>query len=565
MAHSSLPVRAGLMPEARCAAGRALPPGRGGVDTAAHGSGRGWRMAAMTMRRALRILGWGLFSLAALAISGLLLADHLTPPATGKPSAALPPRADATALDRELAPLLAAHPGQTGALLVNDGVDAFAARALSAQRAGRSLDLQYYIWHDDLAGRLLGREVWRAAERGVRVRMLLDDMNAKGMDSKLLLLDAHPNIEIRLYNPFRNRTGLARIVELAQRFFSVNHRMHNKAWIADNRVAVVGGRNIGVEYFGAGEDVNFRDLDMVLFGPAVQETSAIFDRYWNSEAVVPLTALTRAPKAGFDSLGQQIETEAAGPEAQHYLRRLAESTRVQDYARQQLVPFWSDRLHLYADPPLKGRDDASADWLVGRIARDIAGAKRKALLISPYFVPGDDGTEALKRLVREGATVGVVTNSLAANDVPAVYGGYSQYRAELLRGGAHVYELRAQGDPGSSLFGSSGASLHTKAYVIDDRRGFIGSFNMDARSAYLNTEMGVMFDDPGLAHALRDEYLRLSGPELSYWVTLDAAGDPRWLDRTRTPPRMLAVAPDTTRWQRATARVVSWLPIESQL
>lgn len=522
-------------------------------------------MAAMTLRRVLRIAGWGLFSLATLAGSGLLLTDHLTPPATGKPSVALPPQAGATALDRELAPLQAAHPGQTGALLVNDGLDAFAARALSAQRAGRSLDLQYYIWHDDLAGRLLGREVWRAAERGVRVRVLLDDMNAKGMDSKLLLLDAHPNIEIRLYNPFRNRNGAGRIVELAQRFFSVNHRMHNKAWIADNRVAVVGGRNIGVEYFGAGEDVNFRDLDMVLFGPAVHEASSIFDTYWNSEAVVPLSALARAPKAGFDSLAQDIETEAAGPEAQRYLKRLEASRRVQDYARQQLVPFWTDRLHLYSDPPLKGRDDASTDWLVGRIARDIAGAKRKALLISPYFVPGDDGAEALKQLVRGGTTVGVITNSLAANDVPAVYGGYRGYRTDLLRGGVHVYELRAQGAPNSSLFGSSGASLHTKAYVVDDRRGFIGSFNMDARSAYLNTEMGVMFDDAGLASALRDEYRRLSGPELSYWVSLDAAGDARWLDRARTPPQMLDVAPDTTRWQRITAHVVSWLPIESQL
>ena len=522
-------------------------------------------MAAMTMRRALRILGWGAFSLAALAFSGLLLADHLTPPATGKPSVALAPQADATALDRELVPLLAAHPGQTGALLVNDGVDAFAARALSAQRAGRSLDLQYYIWHDDLAGRLLAREVWRAAERGVRVRMLLDDMNAKGMDSKLLLLDGHPNIEIRLYNPFRNRTGLARVVELAQRFFSVNHRMHNKAWIADNRVAVVGGRNIGVEYFGAGEDVNFRDLDMVLFGPAVQETSAIFDRYWNSPAVVPLSALADAPKAGFDSLAQEIETEAAGPDAKRYLRRLDSSARVQDYARQQLVPFWSDGIHLQADPPLKGRDDATGGWLVDRIARDIAGAKQQALLISPYFVPGDDGAAALTELARSGKAIGVITNSLAANDVPAVYGGYRNYREALLRGGVHVYEIRAQGTPESSLFGSSGASLHTKAYVVDDARGFIGSFNMDARSAYLNTEMGVMFDDAGLASALRDEYRRLSGPELSYWVSLDAAGDARWLDRARTPPQMLDVAPDTTRWQRVTARVVSWLPIESQL
>ena len=200
-----------------------------------------------SMTRFWRIARWGAFSLVALIGSGLLLGNHFTPPANGDKSSALPLQADATELDRELAPLLAEHPGKTGALLVSDGVDAFAARALSAQKAGRSLDLQYYIWHDDLTGRLLGREAWMAAGRGVRVRMLLDDMNAEGMDSKLLLLDSHPNIELRLYNPFRNRTGPARIIELVQRIFSVNHRMHTKAGIADGRVAVVGGRNIGVE------------------------------------------------------------------------------------------------------------------------------------------------------------------------------------------------------------------------------------------------------------------------------------------------------------------------------
>lgn len=519
-----------------------------------------------SMTRFRRIARWGAFSLVALIGSGLLLADHFTPPANGDRSHAMAVQADATDLDRELAPLLAAHPGKTGALLVNDGVDAFAARALSAQKAGRSLDLQYYIWHDDLTGRLLGREAWRAAERGVRVRMLLDDMNAEGMDSKLLLLDSHPNIELRLYNPFRNRTGPARIVELVQRIFSVNHRMHNKAWIADGRVAVVGGRNIGVEYFGAGDNVNFRDLDVVLFGPAVAETSAMFDRYWNSAAAVPLSGLSRAPKGAFADIAGAIETEAKSAEAQRYLQRVASSPRVQDYAGKRLEPFWSDRIHLVADPPIKRETDSSDQWLVHRIERDLSAAKRKVLLISPYFVPGDEVTAGMTALAGQGVTVGVVTNSLAANDVAAVYGGYRPYRDKLLRGDVHVYELRARGHPDSSLFGSSsGASLHTKAYSVDDARGFIGSFNLDARSAYLNTEMGVMFDDPQMAKAVRNEYLRLSGPELSYWMHLDRAGTPRWLDRAARPPGLSAQEPDTDAWQRFSATAISWLPVESQL
>jgi putative cardiolipin synthase len=501
--------------------------------------------------------------------SGLLLADHYTPKASGAPGAALPTVAPthqaATALDREVAPLLAERPGQTGALLLTDGLDAFAARALSAQKAGRSLDLMYYIWHDDLTGRLLGREAWRAAERGVRVRMLLDDMNAEGMDSKLLLLDNHPNIEIRLYNPFRNREGVGRIVEMVQRVVSVNHRMHNKAWIADNRVAVVGGRNIGVEYFGASDEVNFRDLDMALFGPAVDEASAMFDRYWNSTAVVPLSKLARAPRGGFETIAEAIEAEAAGPQAQRYLRRVAASPNVRDYAGERLEPFWSAGIHLVADPPLKWEDDLQDQWLVHRIERDLAGAQRKILLISPYFVPGPEVTAAMIGLRRNGRTVGVVTNSLGANDVAAVYGAYWPYRDQLLRGGVSVYELRAQGHPESSLFGSSGASLHTKAYSVDDRRGFIGSFNLDARSAYLNTEMGVMFDDPALARAVRDEYLRLAGPQLSYWMRIGPRGDAQWLDHAAQPPRLLDKAPDTDTQQRAMAAVTSWLPIESQL
>jgi putative cardiolipin synthase len=525
-------------------------------------------MARFSMTRIWRIARWGAFSLAALIGSGLLLADRLTPPANGAPSAALPHRpptaTGATALDREVAPLLAQNPGKTGALLLTDGVDAFAARAMTAQKAGRSLDLQYYIWHDDLTGRLLGREVWQAAERGVRVRMLLDDMNAEGMDSKLLLLDGHPNIEIRLYNPFRNRTGPARILELVQRVVSVNHRMHNKAWIADNRVAVVGGRNIGVEYFGAGDEVNFRDLDMILFGPAVQEASAIFDRYWNSAAVVPLAGLSRAPEGGFDAIGAAIEAEATGVQAQRYLQRVAASPRVQDYARERLTPFWSANLHLVADPPVKRIGDRGDDWLVHRIERDLSSARHKVLLISPYFVPGPAVTDSMTALVDQGVTLGVVTNSLAANDVPAVYSAYRPYRDRLLRGGVHVYELRAQGHTDSSLFGASGASLHTKAYSVDDARGFIGSFNLDARSAYLNTEMGVMFDDPALARAVRDEYLRLSGPGLSYWMHADGGGT-RWLDRAAHPPLLLDREPDTGAWQRFTAGIIGWLPLESQL
>lgn len=532
------------------------------------------------MTRVKRILAWAAFTLVLAIVSGIVLADYLTPAATGRPSYSLPLQRAQTPLDRELVPLLAAHPGQTGALMLPDGLDAFAARAMSARRAGRSLDLQYYIWHDDLTGRLLGREAWLAAQRGVRVRLLIDDMNAEGLDSKLLALDQHENVEIRLYNPFRNRKGLWRLLELAQRVFSVNHRMHNKAWIADGRVAIVGGRNIGEEYFDAGQDVNFRDLDLLLFGPAVAEAGTVFDQYWNSVAAVPLSALTRKHPRELKELIAGARREAGSTQAQRYLQRVDASSKVRNYLSQKLTPFWSDSIRIVADPPLKWKHDDRTGWLAQRIEDALRGSKRKALLISPYFVPGPGVTKDLMRLARDDVEVGVITNSLAANDVFAVHSGYSRYRPDLLRGGVRLYEIRAQIKPapsgksaaghseagsGGSMFGSSGASLHTKAFVIDDRRGFVGSFNLDPRSADLNTEMGVMFDDPGLAVALRNEYLRLASPELSYWVFLDSDDEVRWLDRAQRPPLLLRKEPDTGTIKRAVTRVIGWLPIESQL
>ena len=518
-------------------------------------------------KRIKRILAWGLIALVLLIGSGILLADHLMPPATGMPSHALPIVPGQTALDRELEPLFARNPGKTGAILIPDGVDAFAARALSARQAGRSLDMQYYIWHDDLTGHLMMYEAWKAAERGVRVRLLLDDINTSGKDAALLALDSHHNIEIRVYNPFRNRSGVARVLEMVQRAVSINYRMHNKAWIADGHVAVLGGRNIGLEYFDASEETNFRDLDVVLFGPEVAKASAIFDEFWNSDAVVPIAQLNRKSRRQIASVLEQIKEEARGETARRFLDKVDMSPSVRAYFAQELTPYWSDTLRILSDPPLKWKAESRVDGLVAELVEVLRLTQHKALLISPYFVPGNEGVTGFAALVRDrGAHVGIITNSLAANDVVAVHGGYANYRKQLLQTGVHLYETRPQPSQNdSSLFGSSGASLHTKAFVVDDRYGFIGSFNLDPRSIDLNTEMGVLFDDPALGVALRDEYLRLSGPEKSYWVYLNEDGKLRWLDRASEPPLVLDTEPESTRWQRIQARLVGWLPVESLL
>jgi len=518
------------------------------------------------MRRIMIWLGWTVFALAVLALSGLLLADHLTPRATGMPSSALPLQPAQTTIDRELAPWLAEHPGQTGATLLPDGLDAFAVRATSARLAGRSLDLQYYMWHNDLVGRLLAREVHAAAERGVRVRLLLDDINTKGLDPALLALDAHPNIEVRLYNPFRNRSGLWRLLEMVQRFFSINHRMHNKAWIVDGRLAVVGGRNIGSEYFDASERVNFRDLDMLLLGPAVGDASQVFDNFWNSSAAVPISALNPQTPERLQALVTRLADEPENPGAQMYLQRVAASPSVQRLVNHELTLHWSANIVVASDPPLKHRNADRSDWLQSRLMPHLDDTHDEAMLISPYFVPGTNGARHLLDLTEAGVRVGVVTNSLAANDVPAVHSGYERYRSRLLDGKVELFELRRRGPKvNASLFGSSGASLHTKAFVIDSRRGFVGSFNLDPRSANLNTEMGVLFDDPGLGHDLREEYLRLASPELSYQLQRGKNGQMQWLDRSTQPPQVLTHEPEAGWWLRSITRVMSWLPIESQL
>ena len=515
-----------------------------------------------------KLLLWSLLTVLLLVLAGWWLADWLTPRAVGEPAHALPVSVDATALDRTIVPMLDEHPGQSGAMLLADGLDAFAFRAASAVHAGRSLDVQYYIWRDDITGHLLARELWRAAQRGVRVRFLVDDLTIKGADRKLLALGAHENIEIRVYNPVRNRGGVLRMLEMVTRSLSLNYRMHNKAWIADGRIAIVGGRNVGVEYFSASTDANFHDLDVAVFGPAVAQASAIFDRFWNSEAVVPISALMRRPGIDAATYLANADRESDTQAAQAYLSRVAGTTLLREWIEGRSAMYWGDGLHVVSDPPVKRGGSPADGWLLGALRAQIRQSERQALFISPYFVPGEEFSGWLGRLSRGGIDIGIVTNSLAATDVVAVHSGYARYRPLLLASGIDLHELRRQpgGDDERSLFGSSSnASLHTKAYVLDQRLGFIGSFNLDPRSAWLNTEMGLLFEHPGLARALQAEYDHLAAADMSYSVHLNADGDLRWLDRLSDPPRVLDSEPDSRRGQRVMARILGWLPIESQL
>lgn len=519
--------------------------------------------------KAKKVLKWLSIGLAVFALASVLslyFYGRFAESARGEVVMALPLAGDQTPIDRAVAPLTDARPGQTGMVILGDNLDAFAVRAMTARSAGRSLDLQYYIWHDDFTGNMLHHEALLAADRGVRVRLLLDDMNVHGSHSVLAALDSHPLIEVRLFNPTRSREGtLARGAELLLRFFSLNRRMHNKIWLADGRVAVVGGRNIGDEYFDAAADVNFMDTDVAVVGTAARQAEAVFDSYWNSASAIPLAALAEAEPGALDkvreSLGAGLESPRAGP----YLERVRASERIRELLQGNRVVHWTDEATLVSDPPRKAEGATPGpDWMTPVLVERVDTAERDLKLISPYFVPGDAGVEWFANMRRRGVEISILTNSLAANDVLAVHGGYSGYRVPLLRAGIALYELKPHGAVNTSLFGSSGASLHTKAYVADGRHGFIGSFNLDPRSMNLNTEMGLLFEHPGAAAELEALYAAKTAPEIAYRLDLEG-GELRWHDEAAQPPVTWDREPEAKAWQRAAAHAIGWLPVESQL
>ena len=357
----------------------------------------------------------------------------------GAPSTAMPATERDTALDRLIAPKLQAHTGQSGLMLVTRNLQAFAVRAIAARIAERSLDLQYYYWKDDLTGGLLARELIAAADRGVRVRLLLDDINTKGDDSTYLALDSHPNIEIRLFNPSRNRANvLRRGIEMALRAFSVTRRMHNKAWIADGRMAMVGGRNIGDAYFDAAETANFRDMDLLLLGPLVQQTETVFDEYWNSVAVLPIRSLSGSRKGDLQGTKSNLEALLSSGDAQPYLQRLREEKGTEAVLSGEHLIHWTTDARIISDPAEKANGSARESWLANAIFPMIASATSELHIISPYFIPGDQGVATLRNLVDQGAAVSILTNSLAATDVAAVHGAYAHYREPLLAGGVSL-------------------------------------------------------------------------------------------------------------------------------
>ena len=493
-------------------------------------------------------------------------------------------REDDTELGRRIAPLVAAHPGQTGMRLVSSNLDAFALRVLGARKAQRSLDLQYYIWHNDLTGKMLAGELVRAADRGVKVRLLVDDMDVRSKEAALQTMDAHENIEVRLFNPFKSASGAMRtMVEFLFRGSALNHRMHNKAFIADGQFALVGGRNVGDEYFGASGETNFRDMDLAMIGPAVDATEAAFDMYWNHPTAVRVEYLKRGEPipGGLDALRGAIDTHAAEAKESPYVKRLKDSAELAAILDGSNEKIWSSDVQVLSDPPYKADKEARNDpnTVLAKLAERFGAARSSLRILSPYFIPGKKGSQLLVDTAARGAKVEVVTNSLAATDVAAVHGGYSRYRKRLLKGGVDVYELKPHADTSNSAGGilgsqasqgskggSSGVSLHTKAAIIDAEYVFVGSFNLDPRSAWLNCEMGVMVRSPELAAELGKIADGYADPANSFKLSLNEHGQLRWTHQDAGQLQTVSTSEPQAGSKR---KIVAWiariLPLQTQL
>ncbi|MGD9386683.1 MAG: phospholipase D family protein [Gammaproteobacteria bacterium] len=480
---------------------------------------------------------------------------------------ALPPAAT-TYLDQLMAPREAARPGQSAFRLLHDGPEAFALRAISAQQAGRSLDVQTYIWHDDLTGSYLAWLILEAADRGVRVRLLVDDMDARAKNYGFAALAAHPNIHVRMFNPFSTRRGaLALVFEALGSFSRINRRMHNKTWIVDNRLAIAGGRNLGDEYFGAAADGNFVDLDFAMVGPVVRDASASFDAYWNSPLAYPMTELAPADISPerLDLLRSRLAEGLDAARDSRYARELGDDDVVRRLVAGDWPMTWTADYRFVADDPRKAEgafEGAEGSAVIAALLPAMRGSREALTVISPYFVPGDGGTALLVGIDQAGSDVRVLTNSLAANDVAAVHGGYARHREALLVGGVELWELKPVSEEGTrlSLVGSSGASLHTKAMVLNRRGLFVGSYNLDPRSTSLNCEQGVLVESEVLALELEALFAEQVAGARAWAVALED-GELRWRDGMREESR----DPDASFGRRFQAWLARILRIDAQL
>jgi putative cardiolipin synthase len=512
----------------------------------------------------------------------LLLASFLggcaTVNAPREPSQALP--ASDSAFGRSIQAQAAPHEGKSGFRLLSDSTEAFTARAELIRNAQSSLDLQYYIVHDGISTRMLVNELLKAADRGVRVRILLDDTTSDGLDRIIATLAAHRQIQIRVFNPLHlgRSTGVTRTAGRLLNLSQQHRRMHNKLWLADNSMAIVGGRNLGDEYFDAEPNLNFTDIDMLGVGPVAEQLGHSFDQYWNSALSKPIDEFLSSKPTARDLENTRTRLEESLEETRKQNHALYQ--QLMTYTTHPRLAIWRREL-IWAwnqapwDAPSKVLADGEPDpqlLLTTQLSPELNGVSKELIMISAYFVPGQPGLVYLTGRADAGVSVRLLTNSLEATDVPAVHGGYAPYRKALLEHGVQLFELRRQpgegGGSGPHLFYSKSyrgydSSLHSKAMIFDQQKSFIGSFNFDPRSVLWNTEVGVLVDSPELAARVRELAFQGMAPALSYQARLEN-GQVVWVTEDNGKLHTLTREPGSW-WRRFNAWMSTTVGLERML
>lgn len=458
-----------------------------------------------------------------------------------------------TQLGKVITSILKSSKHGTGIVPLAEAEQALETRLMLIENAEASLDMQYYIWSNDGSGRQMFEAIHRAADRGVKVRFLLDDLHSRDIEKALQKLNAHPKIEIRLFNPFLPRSS--RILGFITDFSRANRRMHNKSFTVDNQVTIIGGRNIGDNYFNRSDGVLFVDLDVLAIGNVVGDVSNDFDAFWNSASAYPYELLSSFPTSPEESNFEEPFTTEKKTSANTLF-----SINSVIWAKTEIV----------SDNPLKALGKAESNQLITHSLRKVIGQpKRKLIIVSPYFIPTLAGVQALEKITQKGVEVSVLTNAFATTDVAVVHSGYAKWRKRLLKAGVQLFEMRpATVNTNTSIyesvesnFSSSVSSLHAKTFVVDGRRVFVGSFNFDPRSANLNTELGFIIESPELAKRMEEVFYE-KVPYHSFEVHLSSSGSLYWIEKNGDNIRRYNTEPGTTWFGRFSVGFFSFLPID---
>ncbi|MDD5177203.1 MAG: phospholipase D family protein [Sterolibacterium sp.] len=489
-----------------------------------------------------------------------------------------------TRLGRQFENAAGEHNGNSGFRIIPVGADGFLTRMQMINAAERTVDLQYFIFRGDETGKLLTGAVLRAADRGVRVRVLIDDGETVTGDDQITALEAHPSVEIRLFNPFvyRGHITLLRAVEFMFNASRLDYRMHNKLLVVDNAVALIGGRNIGDQYFQIDPESQFADDDVFAAGPIAKQLSTTFDEFWNNALSIPAEALTagKSSHAALNEHRQELKEQsrqlkADGPD---YVRRVASGEPFGGMISGRLPLVWA-HAQLICDSPDKKKVENGA--MLGRlmhraVANAASAVQSELLMVTPYLIPGDEGMQLFRDLRQRNVRVRILTNSLESSTVLLGQAGYMHYRVPLLENGVELYEIRsrlgnARGSGQTAAISRYGNySLHAKLFVFDRQRLFIGSMNFDQRSMHLNTEIGLIIDSPALAQQVAARFEAMVQPANSYMLALrpnDAGGSPSlvWCTQEDAKAVEYDTEPARSDWQRFKANVLTLLPMDKEL